>query len=86
MICLTVDTEVSLLHSTELLQFLVQDVHCLLHALPLSHRHLAHAAGQTRHQTTVKALGKDREAKELASFHYGHEKLSGRLSVLQSIA
>lgn len=49
MVCLTVYTEAALLHSTQLLQFLVQDIHCLLHALPLSHRHLAHTTGQTRH-------------------------------------
>lgn len=49
MVCLTVYTEAALLHSAQLLQLLVQDVHCLLHTLPLSHRHLAHTTGQTKH-------------------------------------
>lgn len=44
MIGLTVHTEAALLHSTQLLQLLVQDIHCLLHTLPLGHRHLADTA------------------------------------------
>lgn len=55
MVCLTVYTEAALLHCTQLLQLLVQDVHCLLHTLPLSHRHLAHTTGQTRHHITQTA-------------------------------
>lgn len=42
MVCLTVYTEAALFHSPQLLQFLVQQIYCLLHTLPLSHRHLAH--------------------------------------------
>ncbi|TNN85592.1 hypothetical protein EYF80_004225 [Liparis tanakae] len=55
-----VHAEVALLHSTQLLQFLVHDVHCLLHTLPLCHRHLAHTAEPT--QRHIK-LENDRQAK-----------------------
>lgn len=45
---LAVYTEAALFHGPQLLQLLVQQVHCLLHALPLGHGHLAHAARQSR--------------------------------------
>lgn len=43
-VCLTVYTEAALLHSTQLLQLFVQDVHCLLDTLSLHYGHLAHTA------------------------------------------
>lgn len=53
MVSLTVYTEAALLHGAQLLQLLVQDIHRLLHALPLRHRHLAHTAGRTKHRITL---------------------------------
>lgn len=46
MIRLTVHPEAALLHCTKLLQFLVKDVHCLLHTLSLCHWNLAHTGGE----------------------------------------
>lgn len=40
MVGLTVHTEVALLYCTQLLQLPVENVHCLLYALPLCHRNL----------------------------------------------
>lgn len=51
MVCLAVHTEAALLSSTQLLQLLVQDVHSLLHTLPLGHCHLAHTARGARANT-----------------------------------
>lgn len=56
MVRLTVHTEAALLHSSQLLQLLVQDVHCLLHTLPLRHRHLANTASQTKRRIMLENI------------------------------
>lgn len=56
MVRLTVHTEAALLYSSQLLQLLVQDVHCLLHTLPLRHRHLANTASQTKRRVMLENI------------------------------
>lgn len=84
MVRLTVHPEAALLHSTQLLQLLVHDVHGLLHALPLCHGHLAHTAGRTNTTLREKTRALTERAWEtkslLRKISYVHVMLSEMVS------